>query len=538
VTGATGVTGGDEAFDNFPALMAALGRLADEAPDRPALTCYRGRAVTGRLTRRELMHRVAAVQRHLANALGLKPGDRLAVLAPNRLEVPVLYLAALRLGAVLVPLNPTSPADQWRFVVDHSEATLLVVDGELLPRVPAMPVPVVRLEETAPPGPAPELEPHRPHANDLAMLHYPSGTSGLPRGVGLSQRSVLASATSLAQMLGISATTQLAVLAPFHAHAFGFGLMTALVSGSHLVLAERFDPFAWAEIIGHEQVTVTGVLPTYLPPLLEAHVRAALVPTLRHLLVSSAPLAPDLAREFESATGIKLLQAWGLSEYGSFACCLSPGLPEEDRRALLYGGRDSAVGAPLPGTEVKVLDAEGHPLGPEVPGELCVRGASRMQGYFHDDGATREVIDDRGWLRTGDEGYYRLHRGEPIFYVTGRRKQIIIRGGEKLSPVAIEDKIVAALPELAGHLAVLGFPHRVLGEEVGAYVESDALDARLRAGLIATLDTLGPDLRPKVVLTGSAPIPRTDGGGIQRRQLEPLFAKYSDCRGPVQIAGV
>jgi acyl-CoA synthetase (AMP-forming)/AMP-acid ligase II len=526
---------GERPFDDFAALLTALGRLADEAPDRPALTCYRGRALTGALTRRELLHRVAAVQRYLAAALGLEPGDRVAVLAPNRLEIPVLYLAALRMGAVLVPLNPTSPPDDWRFVVDHSGAKILVADGDLLPRLPPMPVPVCRLEETAPPGPPPAIEPARPHGDDLAIVHYPSGSTGLPKGVGLSQRNVLANAWSLARVLGMECTTQLVVLPPYHAHAFGFGLMSALVSGSHLVLAERFDPFGWAEIIAHEKVTVTGVMPTFLPPLREAHVQASAVPTLRHLLVSSAPLAPALARDFETETGIRLLQAWGLSEYGNFACCLDPALPDEERRALLYGGPHSGVGGPLPGTEVKVVDTQARALGPEAPGELCVRGPSRMLGYFRDEGATQEVVDGEGWLRTGDEGYFRMHKGEPVFFVTGRRKQIIIRGGEKLSPVAIEDKLLAALPELTGLLAVVGFPHRVFGEEVGAYVQSAVLEDSLRSGLTATLDTLGPDLRPKVVLFGAAPIPRSDDGGVQRDALEPLFAAYADCRGPVQI---
>ena len=102
--------------------------------------------------------------------------------------------------------------------------------------------------------------------------------------------------------------------------------------------------------------------------------------------------------------------------------------------------------------------------------------------------------------------------------------------------MAIEDKLTAALPELAGRLAVIGFPHRVFGEEVGAYLHTPTLDERLRAGLTAALDTLGPDLRPKVVLFGPTPVPRQGDGAIHRRALEPLFAAHSDCRGPVQFA--
>jgi long-chain acyl-CoA synthetase len=526
----------DRAPDTFAALMAALGRLADEMPDAPALTSYRGRTVTGRIGRRELLHRVAALQRYLGVTLGVAHGDRIAVLATNHLEIPVLYLAALRLGAVLVPLNPNTPPDYWRFLVEEVDARLLVADGDLLPRVPALRVPVCRLEEMASAGPAPAAEPPTPRPEDLALVHDPGGS---PRRVLLSQRALLASAWSVCRALGLDGTVQMTVQPPFHAHALGFGLMTALVSGSHLVLCERFDPFAWAEVIAHEQVTVTSLVPTFLPPLMEARVRASMVPTLRHTVVSSAPLAPALARQFEDTTGLPLLHAWGLAEFGSFACCLSPSLPDDIRRRLLHGGRDASVGGPLPGTEVKVVGADGRPAPAGTTGELWVRGPSRMLGYLRDDAANREVLDGDGWLRTGDEGYWRpMADGDaaPVFFVTGRLKQIIIRGGEKLSPAAIEDKLLAALPELAGRLAVVGFPHRVLGEEVGAYLQAPALDGHLQVGLVAALDTLGPDLRPKVVLHGAAPLPRGADGSVLRRDLTGLFTAYADCRGPVQFA--
>jgi long-chain acyl-CoA synthetase len=515
----------EQPFPDIPALLAALARLADEEPDRPALTGYHGRTRTGHLTYRELLHRVAAAQRHLAAALGIQRGDRVAVLSANRLEIPVLYLATWRLGAALVPLNPGSPPDDWSFVLQHSEAKLLVSDGELIPRLPPLAIPVCRVEDVATPGVAALAG--ESSGGDLAVVLYTSGTTGQPKGVALSQANLLHNGWSMARCFGLDGASQLAVLPLYHAHALGFGLMSALSSGGHLVLAERFDPFAWPEIIRRESVTVSSVVPTLLPPLLETRVAASKVPTLRCLLVSSAPLDLTLARAFERQTGIPLVQGWGLSEYTNFACCLSPALPGDLRRALLLDGELPSIGSPLEQTEVTVID-----------GELCVRGPSRMLGYFKDEPATRSTIDAEGWLHTGDEGHARQEQGRPYFFITGRKKEIIIRGGEKISPLAVERKLLATLPELAGLLVVVGFPHHAQGEEVGAYLELPALEDSMRLGLMAALDALPIDLRPKVVLHGATPIPRTHTGKIQRRKLQPLFAPFAEHKGPVHVEAV
>jgi long-chain acyl-CoA synthetase len=524
----------DRPFADIPSLLAALAHRAEADPEAAALTCYHGRTRTGQLTHRELLQRIAAAHRHLA-VLGIERGDRVAVLSPNRLEIPVLYLGALSLGAALVPLNPGAPPEDWSYVIGHAGAKLLVTDSELAVRLQPQAIPVCRVEEVATPGVGERGS--AGSADDLAIVLYTSGTTGHPKGVALTQGNVLANGWSMARCFGLGAQgrdTQLAVLPLFHAHAFGFGLMSALTSGSHLVLAERFDPFAWPEVIRRESVTVTSVVPTLLAPLLETRVHADKVPGLRCLLVSSAPLAPGTARKFEETTGIRLMHGWGLSEYTNFACCLSPALADSERRSLLEEGELASIGSPLEDTEVKVVDAGGRSLGPDQRGELCVRGPSRMRGYFHDDAATAAAVDADGWLHTGDEGFFRAGR-RPVFFVSGRLKEVIIRGGEKVSPLAVERMIFAHVPELDGRLVVLGFPHATHGEEVGAYIELPVIDAPLRAALTAALDTLSLDLRPKVVLHGSTAIPRTHTGKIQRRKLQPLFARFNEVRGPVHI---
>jgi long-chain acyl-CoA synthetase len=265
--------------------------------------------------------------------------------------------------------------------------------------------------------------------------------------------------------------------------------------------------------------------------LLAAGVTREKVPTLRHIMVSSAPLPVEVARDFEARTQIPLIQGWGLSEYTNFACCVSPDEPAEEHARLMFSWEVPSIGPALEGTEVRVVDATGAPVDEGARGELVIRGHSMMLGYYRDPENTARALGAGGWLHTGDEGFFRLHRGRPIYFVTGRLKEIIIRDADKYSPLRLERRLVEALPELSGRLVVLGFPHRDHGEEVGAYLEVGSLDQALRARLAAAIDGMPVAERPKVVLHGTRPIPRTHTGKIQRRKMQPWFATWVAHRG-------
>jgi long-chain acyl-CoA synthetase len=519
-------------YDDIPALLAALRKLPAE---RPALTFYRGRTRVGRWTYGELVGAVDGFTRRLRDDLGVQSGDRIAVLAPNRLEVPALFLAAMQLGAAVVPLNPTTPPGDWDYILAHSEARLVFGARELLDRLVRRPATVCAFEDEPALAAGAGIAPAAGLARQLAIVLYTSGTTGNPKGVALGQGSLLANAWSMAENFDFKDETQLAVLPLYHAHALGFGLMTTLTTGGHLVFMERFDPFAWGEVLRTESVTLSSVVPTLLQPLMQIGVRADKIPTLRALLVSSAPLTASLARAFEEKTKLRLIQGWGLSEYTNFACCLPLDLPEETRRQLLYSEELTSIGGPLSGTEVKVVGPDGATLPAGERGELHVRGHSTMLAYFRDDAATASTLAADGWLRTGDEGFFRTTAAGPAFYITGRIKETIIRDGDKFSPLAIERRILSDVPEIEGRFVALGFPHELHGEEIGAYLESEDLSDDLRARLTKVVSEMPLDARPKVILFGPAPIPRTHTGKIQRRKLHPTFAPYRDCRGALRI---
>jgi long-chain acyl-CoA synthetase len=519
--------------EDIPTLLSRL--VAGQGP--PVLSFYRGRTLVGQLTPEELRRRVeqgaATLQRH-----GVGAGDRVAVLAPNGLDVPVWLLAIWRVGAVAVPLNPNASSGDWQHILQHAGVRGLVGARELIGAVSSPALELVRSFDAGF-GPTPTAPLPTPvgFADAAAIILYTSGTTGLPKGVTLSQRNLLANAFGMARNFRLGGATQLAVLPLYHAHALGFGLMTALTTGGHLVFTERFDPLSWAELVRAHAVDYASVTPNLLPLLLQTRLRRADVPSLRALLVSSAPLGADTARRFEAETGVPLVHGWGLSEYTNFACCTSPFADDADRRELFFGDEVPSVGSPLWGTEMSVRDEAGEPRGEGERGELCVRGPCRMLSYFRDPGATGQALYG-DWLRTGDQGFFRLQNGQPCFYVTGRLKEIIIRGGEKYSPVAVENRLLAELPELAGRLAVVGFPHTLQGEEIGAYVEADPVSEGFETRLVAAVERLPADVRPKVILHGPAPIPRTHTGKVQRRHLLPLFAGFGEHRGRTQLVRV
>ncbi|HUJ25973.1 MAG TPA: class I adenylate-forming enzyme family protein, partial [Myxococcales bacterium] len=504
------------------------------------LSFYRGKDLQGRLSYAALGERVLAVAGAMHAQYGVRQGDRVAILAPNRLEVPALVLALLRLGAMVVPLNPGSSPEEWTYILRHSGAKGICATADLAGRVPAEARPsftlgiedVFALAGGSPPAP-------EGSAADLpAAVLYTSGTTGNPKGVVLRQRNLLANGLSMARNFGLQHTTQLAVLPLYHAHAFGFGLMTTLTTSGHLVFMERLEPFTWAKVVRAESVEVSSVVPTMIPMLLAAGVTQAQVPSLRHLMVSSAPLAPDLARRFAERAKIPLIQGWGLSEYTNFACCVSPFDPPQDRERLMFGWQVPSVGPALEGTEVEVVDGAGVPQPEGTVGELRIRGHSTMAGYFLDDAATARALDPGGWLRTGDEGFFQVDRGRRVFFIAGRIKEIIIRDAEKYSPLQLERRLIESVPELSGRIAVVGFAHREHGEEVGAYLEVESFDEALRSRILAALESMPVAERPKILLHGARPIPRTHTGKVQRRKMQPWFEKWSAHRGPTLVEPV
>lgn len=510
-------------YDTIAEVLAALPRL--RPVQGPALSCYAGTEKTGSLTYAEYLAQVQAWAALLQGG-GIGKGDRVATLLRNRIEVPVLYLALMSIGAVVVPLNPQYSADEMAFVLADAGAIGVLTDG---------PTGAARAQEfdalrfcifidrialPAGSGPAPVALAR----TDPAITLYTSGTTSFPKGVVQMHGNLIANARSMIAEFQLDAPNQYSVMPFYHAHAVGFGMMSCLLSGGHLIVTDKMDPAAWPQVIRKERVTVTSMVPNLLNMLVLTRVTARDVPTLRFVFVSAAPLPSVLARRFEEQSGIRIAHAWGLSEFTNFATALAADTPEPLRTALMFGHETPCVGRPLRGVTVQVRRPDGTPAAPGERGELWVQGPSLSLGYHNNPQATAAAIVD-GWLRSGDEGYFCVDAGTPYFFISDRIKDIIIRSGEKISPAAVEALIAARLPAFANRIVVVGYPHTVYGEEIGLVLESGADDG-VPAALPDVLKAIPVRSRPKVVLYGSDVIARTHTGKIQRRMLRPLFAGF------------
>jgi len=458
---------------------------------------------------------------------GLCPGARVALRLVNGLESAVALLAVMGAGGVAVPLNPRFTADELSGLLELSRAEFLIVPAELDTSVIGVPqsatttdlagtgldLKLLELTPISGSGLDPAL------ALDLgcdaaALILYTSGTTGIPKGVILSHRNLLANAGFVIGAHALSADeTALCILPLFHINGFVVTLMAPLLTGMAVVLPERFDAAHFWDWVGRYRVNWFSAVPTILSLLL-SHPDPApeLTKTLRFARSASAPLPVALLEAFESRFGIPVIETYGISEA---ACQVSANpLPPRARKP---GSAGIAVG-----NELVVLDGEGHRLPPGESGEVAIRGTNVFRGYLENPEADREALH-QGWFHTGDLGYL---DADGYLFLTGRKREFINRAGEKISPREVEE-VIHRLPqvEMAG---VAGVPHDLYGEEVAAFVtlrpgrqlDATAVRSFCRAHLA------GFKVPREVLFIDE--FPKGPSGKIQRRLLTELYLeKYA-----------
>lgn len=377
----------------------------------------------------------------LAAQLGAVPGGApLATMMGNGWASAQLMLGGLYGGHVMLPLNLAAGDAQIAYALEQSGCQAVVCDAENEARLqeivgskPIRTAVVGRDDGVAAAGKVPSLPPPRPEAR--ALLMYTSGTTGMPKGVVHTQRSMLAGGANVvaAHRLG-AADRALCVLPLYHINGLCVTLMAPLLSGGSVAMPHRFRTESFWQIIAAHGCTWFSVVPTLISYLLQGEAPPAPLPQLRFGRSASAPLSPAVQQSFEQRFQVPIIETMGLTE--TAAQILSNPLPPGTRKV---GSPGVAVG-----NEVAVLDAGGNVCGDNETGELAVRGDNVMQEYNDNPQETAAAMAADGWLLTGDLG----HRdGDGYFFVTGRRKELIIKGGENIAPREIDEALLQ-LPQV------------------------------------------------------------------------------------------
>ncbi len=505
----------DLSHSTFDNLLQAIEYWAQQHSDQAALLAPNRPT----LTHAELWSQLTTLGQSFQR-LGLGQSARVAILAPNSPELALAFLASASY-ATSAPLNPAYQKDELSFFLDDLEASALLVSSTL--NTPARDVahargiPILELcsqtEQAAgcfsiegKTGRSPVSTPSR-QSDEIALILYTSGTTARPKQVPLTQRNLCASITHLHRSLALTPQDCCLNLMPlFHIHGLVGALLASLGSGGSMVCPPGFSPtevFGWMQVF---QPTWYTAVPTIHQAILaQAQTASQPIPahTLRFIRSSSASLAPTIMANLEQRFGVPVIEAYGMTE-AAHQMASNP-LPPAIRKP-------GSVGLPA-GPEIKIFSETGETLPIGQIGEVVIRGPNVMSGYSQSPAANEQAFLN-GWFRTGDQGYLDT---EGYLFLTGRLKEQINRGGEKIAPLEI-DQVLLQHPNLQ-QAVTFAIPHPTLGEEVAAAVVlkhgTRLTEQELRRWLASRLAQFKVPKKTFFV----EDIPKGPTGKIQRRTL-------------------
>jgi acyl-CoA synthetase (AMP-forming)/AMP-acid ligase II len=493
----------------------AIDATAAAQPEAPCIIAPEPATI---LTYADLQRSAAALAGYCARA-GIPPGAVVSFMLPNGIAAASVFLGAMYAGYVVSPVNLLAHDAQLESTLAHSRTQLVFAAPEHDARLRALlqraqSTAVVRATDpdrlelaAAADAPLATVAPDTP-----AMLMYTSGTTGEPKGVLLSHANMIGAGRVVAAAQGLTASDRvLSALPLYHINGQCIATVSPVVSGGSVVMPHRFSASQWWSLVERYRPTWLNVVPTIMAYLLNGPdltpAQAAACRTVRFARSASAPLPLEQHRAFEARFGIAVMEAMGLTECASVAFA-NP--LDVSRRKV------GSVGLPL-GVEARVVAADGAVLGAGEQGEIQVRGVNVMVAYYRAPELTAQVRSPDGWLATGDLGY---RDRDGYYFVVGRRKELIIKGGENIAPREIDEALLRHPAVLEA--AAVGIPDPNYGQDILACVVlkpgARCDEAELRAHCLAQL---GRYKSPRLLRLVAA-LPKGPSGKVQRLKLLDL----------------
>ena len=446
----------------------------------------------------------------------IKANDKVGFMLDNGYASTLLFIGAMYHGVVIVPLNVLAGSKQINYTIDHSECKLIFSSDfyiskfkTILESSNARVVQYSGIESlTFAKQTSVHLTPTQP--NSPAVLIYTSGTTGVPKGALLSHKNVLSGGrnTALAHEV-VSTDISFCVLPLYHINAEMVSIASALVSNSCVVTVGKFSVSNFWQIIEKYQCTWFSVVPTIINYLLndDFDVKTLNLKNLRFGRSASAPLSPEVHKKFEKTFNVKIIETMGLTETAAQILSNPPS-----------GGKHGSAGKAY-GNEVRIIDDQGNYLSAGTTGELVIKGDNVLLEYFKNEEATTGAFSEDGYFLTGDLG---VEDDEGFFFITGRKKELIIKGGENISPREIDDTLYK-------HNAVLeactfGIEDDNYGEEISAcvYLKDDLVANEAELLDLCKAD-LGEYKTPRQIIFVDEPLPKGPSGKIQRLKIASQY---------------
>jgi acyl-CoA synthetase (AMP-forming)/AMP-acid ligase II len=555
----------DQYLVPYKSIADLLDQRTAETPDKVYLIHYDAEGNREEFTYLEFNSRVNQIANFMAERLDVKHGNRIATIGYNHSDTVMIYYAAWKLGAAVAPQNVAEDDGRINYILRNSEAVVFFARPEYLERAetivrgtdhnmePATNIrrivqyggdarhAYVHLQQEAARYQNSLTTSQPPTLESECLLVYTSGTTGAPKGVVLTHYNMLVDAHGIADWNSLTAEQRTMCVLPIH-HVNGIEvtLVTPLLAGASTVLNRAYSSSHFWERIARENVQIVSVVPTLLQFSLEYADNAESqgrsiwgegitdedVKAFRHLICGAGTLAVALSTAFEEKFHIPILHGYGLSETTCYSCFLPADLEWDEHRHWMRDLGYPSIGVPIFPNEMSIFDStgSGEQLDAGQRGEICIRGHNVMKYYFNRPDANAETFKF-GWFRSGDEGFYELDdAGRPYFFITGRIKELINRGGVKFSPFDIEE-VLLEIPQVKVGLAV-AFENDYYGEEVGAYVVlNEGQQLSEQQVLEHCRSRMTFEKSPKVVIFGTE-IPVTTTGKYQRLKLRDRFAEH------------
>lgn len=501
-----------------PSYAQILRRHASERASAPALTFGEHTWSFGQL------HEFSSRMGQALQAKGVEEGDRVALLTKNCAECFELMFACNKIGAILAGLNWRLSSHEIAAIVSDAAPKVLVVSAEEEPLLAHLPaevaaqIHIVRLgaEYDALRASAPAQDPgHEGQPNEVALLLYTSGTTGLPKGVMITNEGI-SYTERLGKAWGMGThSVNLVAMPMFHIGGCGYGTST-MTRGGHTVLLREVNPAVIVSCISRHRVTHLFLVPTVVQSLLQVDgVSQADLSSLELLMYGAAPMGDVLLRKAMAMLRCRFIQAYGMTETSGTVSVLPPEdhEPEGPRSRLL-----NSVGRAYPWVQLRVVDPTSlSDVAPNQVGELWIKSRMVMKGYWHQPKETALALIDGEWLRTGDAAYL---DEEGYIFLFDRFKDMIISGGENIYPAEIEN-VLNGHPSVR-EVAVIGVPHEKWGETPRAVIVLRPNQTATPEELIAfTRERLAHYKCPSSVVFADA-LPRNASGKLLKRELRRL----------------